>query len=199
MKAREKNSRRRWAMALALSAVAWLAAAGMFASAAPGQAALPSASAVASPRAYVSTEPVPRGRAFEIAVVVRLLAGFHINAHKVSESYLIPTALMATLPAGVKEQGISYPEGKLKKLAFSDTPLAVYTGEVTLRMRLAAAANAPLGKITLPLTLRYQACNDTTCLPPVKLPVPVKIEIAAAGTKTRAIHPAIFSGHKGPK
>jgi hypothetical protein len=41
--------------------------------------------------------------------------------------------------------------------------------------------------------LRYQACNDTTCLPPVKLPIDVKFEIAPANAKAHLEHPEIFS------
>jgi hypothetical protein len=41
--------------------------------------------------------------------------------------------------------------------------------------------------------VRYQACNDTTCLQPVKIPVDAKFEVAAAGTKSHAAHADIFT------
>ncbi|MHB8753549.1 MAG: protein-disulfide reductase DsbD domain-containing protein [Candidatus Acidiferrales bacterium] len=159
------------------------------------QSALPAASAVATPKAYVSNAPVPRATTFEIAVVVGIMPGFHMNAHKVSEVYLIPTTLTPKLPGGIKEVGISYPEGASKKLSFDEKPLSVYTGHFTVRARMSAAANAPLGKMNLPFTLQYQACNDTACLPPVRIPVIAKIEVAPAGAKTRAMSPDIFT-HK---
>jgi hypothetical protein len=154
---------------------------------------LPSPAAVASPRAYVSLSPVPRNHEFEIAVVVRIMAGFHMNANKVSLDYLIPTTLAAALPAGFKEIETTYPEGKTLKLAFSDTPLSVYTGSFTVRVKLSAGSDAALGRQTLPFSLRYQACNETSCLPPVKIPVTATIEVAPAGTKARAMSPEIFS------
>ncbi|HEV2489341.1 MAG TPA: protein-disulfide reductase DsbD domain-containing protein [Candidatus Acidoferrales bacterium] len=154
---------------------------------------LPSAAAVASPRTYVSLLPVPRNHEFEIAVVVRIMPGFHMNANKVSLDYLIPTTLTATLPAGFKEIATSYPEGKTLKLSFSDTPLSVYTGSFTVRMKLSAGADTALGKQTLPFVLKYQACNDTSCLPPVKVPVTAAIEVAPARAKARAMSPEIFS------
>jgi hypothetical protein len=61
-----------------------------------------------------------------------------------------------------------------------------------LRMRVEAAADAPLGSATLPFVLRYQACNDTTCLPPVKLPVSLSIQVAPAGAKARPVHEDVF-------
>src|SRR6267378_4942212 len=59
----------------------------------------PPAVSVLQPQAYVSIQPVPRGHAFEIAVVAKISPGFHINAHEPSEEYLIPTKIMADLPA----------------------------------------------------------------------------------------------------
>jgi hypothetical protein len=154
---------------------------------------LPSPTAVASPKTYVSLQPVPRGREFDIAVVVGIMKGFHMNAHKLATAYLIPTTLTAKLPAGFKEIETSYPAGKVLNLSFSDTPLLVYTGSVTLRVKLAADSSAPLGAQTIPLALRYQACNDVACLPPVTIPVEAKLEVGPAGAKARATFPEIFS------
>lgn len=150
---------------------------------------VPAASEVASPKAYSSPSPVVRGSTFEVSVDVGIMTGFHMNAHKPSEDYLIPTILTAKLPAGFKEDGISYPAGTEKKLSFADKPLLVYTGHFTIRTKISAAASAPLGKVKLPFTLQYQACNDSVCLPPVRIPVTATIEVAPAGAKSRSILP----------
>jgi DsbC/DsbD-like thiol-disulfide interchange protein len=159
-----------------------------------GSSGLPNAAAVVKPRAYVSLAPVPRGRTFEVAIVVDIARGFHMNSHKPTDEYLIPTTITPQLPAGVTLAGTIYPSGRLGKFAFSPTkPLDVYTGSVTLKLRLVAQANAPLGPTAIPVTLRYQACNDAACLPPVKVPVNVQIEVAAASVKAQAQHPEVFS------
>jgi len=156
--------------------------------------ALPNPAAVVKPVAYVSLAPVPRGKEFQVAVVVEIARGFHMNSHKPTDAYLIPTTLTPQIPAGFQLLDTIYPVGQLEKFSFSpNKPLDVYTGKVTLRLRLAAAADAPLGAATIPITLRYQACNDTTCLQPVKVPVEAKFAVAAAGAKSRAAHPEIFS------
>lgn len=159
---------------------------------------LPAASSVASPKAYVSIAPVPRGSTFEVAVVVGILTGFHMNAHKVSEDYLIPTTLTAKLPMGLKQLLTSYPDGLAKKLSFSDQPLLVYTDHFTVRAKFSAAADAPLGQVKLPFTLQYQACNDSVCLPPVRIPVTVAIDVAPLGTKPQQMSPQIF-GQQAPR
>ena len=176
-------------LALGLSALATFT----FGTLANAQSEIPSASAVVKSQAYVSLTPVPRGKTFEIAIVVDIAKGFHMNSHTPTDPYLIPTTLTPQLPAGFELTGTVYPDGRKEKFSFSpNKPLDVYTGKVILRLRVAAHADAPLGAATLPITLRYQACNDTTCLQPVKVPVSAKFEVATAGAKFRADHTDIF-------
>jgi DsbC/DsbD-like thiol-disulfide interchange protein len=158
------------------------------------------ATAVVKSRTYVSLEPVPRGREFQVAVVVDIAHGFHMNSHKPSDPYLIPTTVTAQPPTGFQLLDTVYPPGSLENFSFSpNKPLDVYTGSVTLRLHLSAQADAARGATKIPIMLRYQACNDTTCLPPVKVPVDAKFEVAAAGTKAQPLHPEIFSsGHIQP-
>jgi uncharacterized protein YcnI len=158
------------------------------------QEALPKPSAVVKPQTFVSIVPVPRGKTFEIAVVVEIARGFHMNSHKPTDPYLIATTLTPQVPAGFDLVDSIYPDGRDEKFAFSpNKPLNVYTGKVMLRLKLAAHADAPLGPATIPLALRYQACNDTTCLQPVKVPVDAKFEVAPAGAKSQPAHPEIFT------
>jgi DsbC/DsbD-like thiol-disulfide interchange protein len=155
-------------------------------------ASLPSPSSVAKPQAYVSLEQVPAGHEFEVAIVVDILTGYHMNSHKPTESYLIPTSISLATTPGIREVSTSYPDGQMLKFDFSQGKLSVYSGSVTIRAKLAADAAAPPGEVTLPYTLRYQACNMSACLPPAKISVPVKVKIAPADTKPHAIHPEIF-------
>jgi thioredoxin:protein disulfide reductase len=153
-----------------------------------------SAASVVKTKVYSSLDPVPRGKEFQVAVVVDIENGYHMNSHKPLDSYLIPTTLTPQLPSGFTLADTLYPPGKNLKFPFSpDKPLNVYTESVTLRLRLTAREDAKLGDTSVPITLRYQACNNSACLPPVKVPVTAHITVAAAGAKTHADHPEIFS------
>lgn len=148
---------------------------------------------VVKPRAYVSLQPVPRGKQFEIAVVANIVAGYHVNSHHPTDPYLIPTTVTAQLPKGVQLVDTIYPPGQEKRFPFSpDKPLNVYSGSFTLRLKLTAQNDAALGSTTIPLTLRYQACNDAACLPPVKLPVNAKLDVAGPNASAHPLHPEIF-------
>jgi len=152
------------------------------------------AASVVKTKVYASLDPVPRGKEFQLAVVVNIANGYHMNSHKPLDSYLIPTTLTPQLPAGFTLADAIYPAGKNLKFPFSpDKPLNVYTETVTLRLRVTAGESATLGDTSIPMTLRYQACNNSACLPPVKIPVTAEIKVAAAGTNAHAAHPEIFS------
>jgi thiol:disulfide interchange protein DsbD len=158
--------------------------------------AFPAASSVIQPQAYVSLQPVPRGRAFQIAVVAKISPGFHINAHVPSEDYLIPTKITADLPPGIFLVEATYPHGVMRAFHFSKTPLRVYEGSFTVMMKVRASGAAPIGQLKIPLTLGYQACNQDACLPPTKIPVTANLEIAAVDTAAHPAHPEIFAPTK---
>jgi Disulphide bond corrector protein DsbC len=157
------------------------------------QAAPMSAKDVVKAKSYVSLDRVPRGKAFEVAIVANIHEGYHMNSHHPLDSYLIPTTMTANAPAGIKVVDTIYPPGQDKKFPFSPTkPLNVYTGSVTLRLKMTAEANAKIGSTTIPVTLRYQACNDSACLPPVKIAVDVPVDVAAAGASSHPANKTIF-------
>lgn len=142
---------------------------------------IPSARDVVKPAAYPSFDPVARGKQMEIAVVMKIRDGYHVNARQTTFDYLIPTDLKSETPAGFKVGEVAYPKGTLHKFSFAkDQPLNVYTDTVVLHLPVTVDANAPLGEQHLALKLRYQACNNEVCLPPVTLPVDAVIHVSSA-------------------
>ena len=181
-----------------MAAVALAVLACVFPRAVIGQSEMRSAASVVKPSTYVSVEPVPRGKEFQIAVVAEIARGYHVNSHKPTDPYLIPTTLTPLLPAGFQAGDPIYPAGKLEKFPFSpDKPLDVYSGAFTLLIRVTAQADAPLGSVTIPLILRYQACSEAACLPPVKILVNAMIRVADASATPHPVHPEIFSKTSG--
>jgi len=143
---------------------------------------IPAAKDVVASSAYTSFDPVARGHEFQVAVVLKIRDGYHINARKPTLEYLIPTDLKVDLPAGFKAGEVSYPDGTLKSFSFSKTEkLNVYTGTVILRLKVTALPDAPLGAQHIPLKLRYQACSESVCLPPVRQDVDTAFAVATTG------------------
>jgi Disulphide bond corrector protein DsbC len=153
---------------------------------------VPSGRDVVKPEVYASLEPAARGSSFQIAVVMKIRPGFHVNAREKSEDYLIATDLKAALPPGFTSSEVSYPKGKLEKFAFSKIPLNVYQDTVILRMPVTALADAPLGEQHIPLKLRYQACSSELCLPPVTLTLDAPLNVVASTSAEKHVHPELF-------
>jgi hypothetical protein len=173
-------------------AVVLLAAALLFSSPAGSQ--TPSGKDVVAPEAYASHDPVARGMSFQVAVVLKIRNGFHVNAREVTEDYLIPTDLRAEVPAGFKLGTVAYPKGTLQTFTFSkNKKLNVYTSSVTILLPLTALATAPLGPQHVPMKLRYQACSTEICLPPVTKDVDATLNVVAASSAAKPANPEIFS------
>ncbi len=143
-------------------------------------------------RVYVSLDPVPRGRQFEVAAVAQVAPGYHVQANKVLADYLIPLTLTPELPTGFRVVSTEYPKAQIKKFPFAAQPMAVYEGRIVVRMTLESTAGAPTGPVKIPMTLHFQACNDQLCLPPAKLPLAAEFEVAGEGAAAKSIHPEIF-------
>jgi DsbC/DsbD-like thiol-disulfide interchange protein len=154
----------------------------------------PSGKDVVAPEAYASHDPVARGMSFQIAVVLKIRNGFHVNAREVTEDYLIPTDLRAEVPAGFKLGPVAYPKGTLQTFTFSkNKKLNVYSGNVTILLPLTVLATAPLGSQYIPMKLRYQACSTEICLPPVTKEVDATLNVVANSSAAKPAHSEIFS------
>ena len=156
---------------------------------------VPSGRDVVKSEIYSSLDPAGRGSSFQIAVVMNIRPGFHVNAREKSEEYLIATDLKAELPSGFTSGDVVYPQGKLETFSFSKKPLNVYQGKVILRLPVNALASAPVGEQHIPLKLRYQACSTELCLPPTTLPLNAVVNIAASASAAKPVHREIFSSH----
>jgi DsbC/DsbD-like thiol-disulfide interchange protein len=162
--------------------------------ASPAGSQTPSGKDVVAPEAYASHDPVARGMSFQVAVVLKIRNGFHVNAREVTEDYLIPTDLRAEVPAGFKIGTVSYPKGTLQTFTFSkNKKLNVYSGNVTILLPFTVLASAPLGPQHIPMKLRYQACSTEICLPPVTKDVGATLNVVANSSAAKPANPEIFS------
>jgi len=111
-------------------------------------------------------------------VSVQLRNGFHVNSHAPNDEYLIPLRLTWEA-APLQVLGIDFPKPVLENYEFSDKPVSVFTGDFDIVTRFKVPAKAPLGFGSLAGKLRYQACNNSMCLPPKTVTVSLPIDIRA--------------------
>ncbi len=128
-------------------------------------------------RATGQTAP---GSTARLAGVVTIEPGWHVNSHQPTFEYLIPTTITVTAPGGWPTR-IDYPAGVTKKFGFSEEPLAVYDGTLEIPIELDVPATAASATVTVAAELRYQACDDRSCLPPVTTQASVELAVGMAG------------------
>ena len=97
-----------------------------------------------------------------------LAPGWHVNSHRPSEEYLIPTTVQVQAPGSVKLGEPRYPDGKMLKFSFSETPLSVYEKEFEIQVPLQWSGSGPAPALSG--AIEFQACNDTQCLAPASVP-----------------------------
>ena len=102
------------------------------------------------------------GDEVEGVVTATIEEGWHINSARPLDEYAIPTELTLD-PSTASLRDVTYPQHEMQAFSFSgDKEIAVYehTIEIPFKATLAAGSNI------VKASLRYQACNDTVCLPP---------------------------------
>jgi thiol:disulfide interchange protein len=121
------------------------------------------------------------GAPARVAALVTIEHGWHVNSHKPSFEYLIPTVFDLDLPAGWPQESVRYPMAKMKTFSFEPHPLAVYDGDVVVVASFQVPKGVKPGSYPLQGSLRYQACNDQQCLPPVTAQAKLELRIGSGG------------------
>ena len=112
-------------------------------------------------------DKIKKGRVVAAVVIVDIPAGLHVQSSKPLDKYLVPTKLDVETPSGMKVGPINYPRAVMRNLKFSKGAVAVYEGRATIRFNVTVPANYNGSSGEIKGKLRFQACNDESCFPPV--------------------------------
>ena len=137
--------------------------------------------------ANLSTQPIvtakanmlttTKGNEIHAEVQVNIRDGWHINANPTDQENLIPTTISVPDDSSISISEANYPKGKSVKFEFSPDSLNVYEGMTTFTLKIKPKENLTLKKNDqILLKLNYQACNETECLLPQTLDIPLKIK-----------------------
>jgi thiol:disulfide interchange protein DsbD len=143
--------------------------------------------------ARLSLSTFHAGSSGYLAVPAEISEGWHINSNEPLDAYLIPTILEVRAPEGIEIVRILYPEPDLVKLEISETPMSLYHGRVTFGASLRVRDDVPPGSYTITATLRYQGCNNLTCIEPASAMTSVTMRVGTIEETTELMHTEIFS------
>lgn len=112
-------------------------------------------------------DSVLRGASADFRVAAEIAGGWHVNAHEPTDPFLIPTVASFDLPEGIRVTDVAYPEPEEHEFAFAaGKMLLVYDGKIQIPGKLHVDESFRGSTAEIVATVRYQACNDTTCMPP---------------------------------
>ena len=125
----------------------------------------------------IAPDKVKKGRITRASVVMEIPSGLHVQSSKPLDKFLVATKLDVETPSGMQIGPISYPRAVMRKLKFSKAMVAVYEGRAIVRFNVTVPANYSGGSGEIKGKLRFQACNDESCFPPVTREVKMWINV----------------------
>jgi thiol:disulfide interchange protein DsbD len=142
---------------------------------------------------YVETDRVHSGTEVRVALQVSLPEGLHVQSNAPRDPSLIATLLRIEPPAGITVDEPVYPPATNLKQVGQDQPLAVFEREFVIGAHLTMASGLPAGDVSVPLHLRYQACDATVCYPPATAEAQWSLHLVAVKIPTGTVrHRELF-------
>jgi thiol:disulfide interchange protein DsbD len=136
----------------------------------------------------LDADGVQAGETIRGALSVTLPQGFHVQSNKPRDPDLIATELTVDAPPGVSVTEVVFPAPVDLKQTGVDKPLAVFERNFAIGVRFAVAPDVAAGALGIPVRLRYQACNDTTCFAPTSATVQWTLTVVSRGAATSPAH-----------
>ena len=144
-----------------------------------------------SAKGYLSVDKVQPGSQFQIAVVVEIVEGWHVNANPAKEG-LIATEITLPDVSHLTFKKVVYPEGDVLQLgSIGEAP--VYHDTITIGIQADLSQAAPIKSDMLDFQLQYQACNDTQCLLPEVHNFSIPLEVVGIEQTVQRTNESVFA------
>ena len=125
----------------------------------------------------VKPDKVKKGQTTRGTVELNIPSGLHVQSNKPLDKFLVPTKLEFDAPQGMNVGPALYPRAAMRSLKFSKSRVAVYEGRAVIRFSVSVPANYSGASGEIRGKLRFQACNDDACFPPVTREVKMQLNV----------------------
>ena len=113
---------------------------------------------------------------YNIELSLKIAADWHINANPAGQDNLIPTTITVGADIPFEIISVAYPKGRSTRFEFSSESLNVYEENLTIPLLLKQKPNMKYDEsVPITLQLTYQPCNETECLLPQTLDIPLEV------------------------
>lgn len=119
---------------------------------------------------------------------VTVAEGYHVQANPPSLEFLVPLTLSFRKQHGLRAESVAYPRGEPYHLeGFGE--LDTYGGTFSIRVEIEADLASQPGEFVLRGRLRYQACDDSSCLFPASIRVALPVRVTRTAEQTTEAGP----------
>ena len=147
---------------------------------------------IVTAQAYLNVDKLPAGSTCEIVVFVDIKPGWHINQNPAVPKNLIPTKFTIKSDHGITVENLRYPDGEPLAIPGFDESALVYEGSIVIRGTIRIPQDINVTTDEMHLAVRYQPCNDKTCLAPKTAKLVGQVPIARPGEQVRLINQNLF-------
>jgi hypothetical protein len=130
------------------------------------------------PVALEYPEHIPLGatESKPIQIEVNVLKGFHVQANPASRENLIPTELIIEPSSLLQFSTPNYPKGTPFRFSPIGNEILTYSGKFLIGLQISRLLKPTATSMLVKGKLRYQACDEKTCLRPSALPFEFWVE-----------------------
>ena len=144
-------------------------------------------------KVLASQEKIVAGQEFDLAIVIDVAEGLHINSNEPKEEFQIPTLVVFEPMSNLSFGNPLFPPADMKSFAFSEQPIPVYEGEVIAFVTVSTSPQLKPGPKTIKGKVTFQGCNESVCFPPGEAPFEITLQAVAAGSPVQKTHQDIFA------
>ena len=113
--------------------------------------------------------------AVSLTVTLEIEKGWHAYANPAGDDSLIPTTIEVKAANKLEDVKVKYPAGKERKEEGLKESINVYEGKVSIPITLRRPlVDKKADTSPLEISIKYQACSESKCLPPKTLKVTVE-------------------------
>lgn len=129
---------------------------------------------------------------YPILFSIHIKRPWYIHGTHAGQSGLFPTSLTLEGPEGIEIKRIAFPPPQEKTFSFAKDPVAVYSGNFTVRATLTIEKETPVGRHEIKGAFASQACSEKSCLPPETVPISFRVSVVPPGEKITHLNQAVF-------
>ena len=136
-----------------------------------------------TPKFIKGTATAPKtvtvGKPFTVAVQLTIDTPYHIQANTAKDPY-VPTELHLSEVKGFRLDKVTYPKAIVTTM--SGERISVFEGKIQIKADITVDKSIKPGKYLLPVTVKFQGCNEQACYPPATLDLKTAV-VVGAGAK----------------